>query len=163
HNAGNTKDPIGALIMAASRMGGTITPGDAELVIQEAATTRQRRKADPLAQYLRLTDKTRSKLGIKTIGRIDVSREQRVRRRKAQQRMDERNRRGMRPAKSRAEYEANSYTRTRPWLKEGTSRRSWYRHRQQRGRANEHGGTQEKTELARRADPRGEGAGRSHP
>jgi hypothetical protein len=158
HNAGNTKDTPGALIEAATRMGGTITKEDAELVVQEAATTRQRRKADPLAQYLRLTDNTRSKLGIKTIGSIDVNSKQRARRRKEQHRMDEQNRRRVRGAKPRAQ----SLSRTKPWEREGKSRRSWYRHRQNtRSRADERG-TQEKTELASRTDARGESASRSH-
>jgi hypothetical protein len=132
HNA-DSKDPIVALTEAATRMGGTITQEAADLVMQEAATTRQRRKADQLGQYLRLTDKERSELGIKTIGSIDVNSKQRARRRKEQKRMDDQNRRRMRGAKSRAEYEANSRTRTKPWEKERISRRMWYYRRKKAG------------------------------
>jgi len=107
HNA-DSKDPIGALKEVATRMGDTITAQEADLIIQEAATTRQRRKADPLAQYLRLTDKTRSRLGIKTIGSMDVNSKQRAKRRKEQKRMDDQNRRRLRGAKARAEYDVGS-------------------------------------------------------
>jgi hypothetical protein len=129
HNARNTKDRIGALMMAATRMGGKITEREAVQIIQEAATTRQRRKADPLAQYLRLTDKMRSAMGIKTIGSIDVSSQQRARRRKEQDRRNKQNKRKARGAKSRAEYEAHSLTHTKPWEKESISRRTWFRRR----------------------------------
>ena len=125
HNA-DSKDPIGALKEAATRMGGTITAQEADLIIQEAATTRQRRKADQLGQYLRLTDRTRSGLRIKTIGSMDVNSKQRARRRKKDNRMHNQNKRRLRGAKSRAEYEANSRTRTKPWERERISRRMWY-------------------------------------
>jgi hypothetical protein len=125
HNA-DSKDPIGALKEAANRMGGTITAQAADRIIQEAATTRQRRKADQLGQYLRLTDKMRSELRIKTIGSMNVNSKQRARRRKEQRRRYNRNERRLRGVKPRAEYEANSRTRTKPWERERISRRMWY-------------------------------------
>jgi hypothetical protein len=125
HNPTNIKDPAGALMFAANRMGGNITEEQAELVIHEAATTRQRRKADPLAHYLRITDKIRTATGTKTIGSIDVSKRQRVARRRAQRRVAEQSRRRAAGAKPRSE----SLSRTKPWEKEQppTSRRAWYR------------------------------------
>jgi hypothetical protein len=134
HNSGNTKDPIGALILAVSRMGGSIAEEQAELVIKEAATTRQCRTADALARYLGITDKMRRIADLKTIGSIDVSKRQRARRRKEQKRMRIQNNRRAQGAKPRAEYEANSLTRAKPWEKAGISRRTWY-YRQKSGRA----------------------------
>jgi hypothetical protein len=128
HNAGS-KDPIGALILAAQRMGGCIIGQEADLIIREAATTRQCRKADTLGRYLRLTDSMRSALGIRTIGSIDVSKEQRAARRKEQKRRDKENRRRAQGIQSRTEYLSNSLARTKPWEKEHISRQTWYRRR----------------------------------
>src|SRR6516165_1748135 len=73
HNPGNTKDRAGALMEAATRMGGTISEAEAEQILQEAATTPQCRSADSLARFLRLTYAKRTQYAIKTIGSIDVN------------------------------------------------------------------------------------------
>jgi hypothetical protein len=52
HNP-DSKDAGGALMMAAKRMGGTITEEQAEQVISEADTVPKCRKADALGRYLR--------------------------------------------------------------------------------------------------------------
>src|SRR5262249_32553936 len=75
-------------------------------------------------------DRQRTAVGITTIGSIDVDRKQRNRRRRERQRMNRERRRRARGARPRAEYlEANSLTRTKPWVAKGISRRTWYRRR----------------------------------
>src|SRR5262249_25522941 len=86
HNP-TSKDPVGALMLAAKRMGGTITETEAELAIEEADATPKRRKADVLGKFLGLTDDIRTGLQICTIGSVDVSSRQRARRRKERERM----------------------------------------------------------------------------
>ena len=113
HNP-NSGDAVGALMLAAQRMGGAITEAESELLIEEADTVPKCRKADLLAKYLHLTDKMRTELQIRTIGSVDVSKQQRAKRRKQ----------GIKP---RAEYlVANSISRLQPWKAEGISRRTWY-------------------------------------
>jgi hypothetical protein len=80
HNP-DSGDAVGALMLAAQRMGRTITEAEAELIIEEADTVPKCRKADVLAKYLHLTDKMRTELQIRTIGSVDVSKQQRARHR----------------------------------------------------------------------------------
>lgn len=86
-------------------------------------------RADKLAQRLRVTEAERRRLGIRTIGASDMTKEERKQARRLRQRQRDRARRRARGAKPRTEYETNSISRTRPWLAEGISRRTWYRRR----------------------------------
>jgi hypothetical protein len=122
HNKRNTKDPVGALMEAATRMGGNITEEQAEEIIQEAATTRQCRSADALARFLRLTYAKRVFYAVKTIGSIDVNKRQRARRRKEQARVAAQNRRKVRGARPQSE----SARRKRPWKQDGVGRSTYY-------------------------------------
>jgi hypothetical protein len=123
HNASNTKDPVGSLMLAVNRMGGNITEEQAEQMIQEAATTRQRRSADALARYLGIADEMRRIAGLKTIGSIDVNKRQRARRRKELARVAEQNRRKARGAKPHS----GSARRNKPWKKNGVGRSTYYK------------------------------------
>jgi hypothetical protein len=126
HNP-NSGDAVGALMLAAQRMGGTITEAESELLIEEADTVPKCRKADLLAKYLHLTDKMRTELQIRTIGSVDVSKQQRAKRRKEQKRAHKQVKRRKQGIKPRAEYlVANSVSRLQPWKAEGISRRTWY-------------------------------------
>jgi hypothetical protein len=130
HNGQNGRDPTGALMMAAARIGRRgMSEAEADDIIEQAQTMRQRRTADKLARFLGMTCAQRQQLGITTIGSIDVDRKQRERRRKGENRMDHERSRRARGAKPRADYEANSLTRTKPWEAEGVGRRTWYRRR----------------------------------
>jgi hypothetical protein len=156
HNP-NSKDAAGALMMAAKRMGGAITAAEAEQVIEEADTVHKCRKADALGRYLRLTDETRTALQIRTIGSVDISKQQRARRRKEQKRALERARRRTQGAKPRTKYLAtNAISRLQPWKYEGISRRTWYYRRKAAAQAPE----QASTPLAR---PAPAGSGNSSP
>lgn len=126
HNP-NSRDAVGALVLAAQRMGGAITEAEAELIIDEADTIPKCRKADVLAKFLHLSDKMRAELQIRTIGSVDVSKQQRARRRREQKRAQKQINRRRQGVKSRAEYlAANSVSRSQPWKAEGISRRTWY-------------------------------------
>jgi hypothetical protein len=128
HNP-NSKDPAGALMMAAERMRGAITEEQAEQVINEADTIPKRRTADALGRWLRLSDAMRTALGIHTIGSFDVSSRQRALRRKERNRARMQMKRRAAGKKPRAEYLAAAKSRAPPWMAEGKSRRTWYRQR----------------------------------
>jgi hypothetical protein len=87
-----------------------------ERLISEVSENRLRWSADKLGWKLRLTDATRTRLGITTIGAIDCNRDQRKSRRKAKQREYDRLRRPKVPKAAK------------PWLVLGISRKTWYRH-----------------------------------
>jgi hypothetical protein len=118
------KDPVGALIHIAWRMGkDNFTAPEAQEIIHASKRGRPLYKADDLGEYLRLTDAERTAWGIRTIGAHDVSRRQRneCRKRKARERKARhRQERGATP-------HARSLSRTRPWEARGLSRATWYR------------------------------------
>jgi hypothetical protein len=84
-------------------------------------------RADRLAIQLNLNEAERRRLRITTIGAVDLTKEQRKARRRARDRALKEARRRAAGAKLRAEYEANSASRNRPWDALRMSRRSWYR------------------------------------
>jgi hypothetical protein len=85
--------------------------------------------ADTLAQKWGITDAIRNKFGLWTIGAIDVPKAEREARRRERKRQREEARRRARGAEPRADYEATSIERTKPWLAENISRRTWFRRR----------------------------------
>jgi len=124
------KDQIGAVMECARRMGRErFTPADAEAVLEEAASTPKRMKADELAKWLGVTYVERQKLGLTRIGAKAVGKRSRTILPKLRdRRAKERKRRGQ-GAVPRAEYEAQSLSKTQPWLAEKISRRTWERRR----------------------------------
>lgn len=97
-----------------------ISPRDLERLIREVLDCPIKWSADKLGWKLRLTDAIRTKLKIRTIGAIDLSKAQRLVRRKAKQ----------------AEYDRKRRPRKRqpigkPWIAHGISRASWYRQRRE--------------------------------
>jgi hypothetical protein len=84
-------------------------------------------RADNLAARLNLTEAERQRLRIRTIGAIDLTKEQRKARRREQDRLRRRRKLRARGAQPRGEYEANSLTRRKPWERLEMSRASWYR------------------------------------
>jgi hypothetical protein len=89
----------------------------------------KRWKADALAWELGLTAADRARLGITTIGAIDENKSARKKRRKVQARKRMAKMRRKQGLKSRKAYEDQSLENTVPWISEGISRRTWYRHR----------------------------------
>ena len=129
HNDQNVRDPVGALQLAAERMGGALTEAEAIAVLEQADDMRQQRAADRLAWFLGVTYPQRQKLGITTIGSTDINERTRAALRKRRRRLYHEHRRRSRGVRPRADYEANSLSRAKPWEAEGMSRRTWYRRR----------------------------------
>ena len=87
HNP-KAKDPAGAVMECARRIGRKgMSPIEAEQIISEANNTRRRRSADNLARWLGLTWVQRQRLGIDTIGSIDVNTRARKERRRLRKRL----------------------------------------------------------------------------
>jgi hypothetical protein len=132
HNAGS-RDRAGALQLAAKRMGRNLTHAEAIATLEQADDLRQHRTADSLARFLGVTYAQRQRLGIATIGSIDVNRRARRLLRKRRQRLNSECRRRSRGARPRVEYRENALMRTEPWKAEGISRRTWYRRKRGTG------------------------------
>jgi hypothetical protein len=96
-------------------------------LMARACSKQWRWTADKLAIRLRLTEAERRWLGITTIGAIDLTKEERARRRQDRTNQQKELTHRSKGAKSRTDYETNSATRTKPWELLGMSRRSWYR------------------------------------
>jgi hypothetical protein len=85
--------------------------------------------ARQLGERMGLINGLRDRLKLRTIAASDLTPEQALQLRRAKQRARMRRVRQARDSKSRAEYEAASLSRTKPWEREGISRRTWYRRR----------------------------------
>jgi hypothetical protein len=123
HNPRST-DPIAALQNAAEVMGGKLSNAEAEDILKQAETIPRRRTADRLGKWLGLTYCHREKLKITTIGTKDIGKRARKGLRKRANRLYQEKRRRERGARPQAE----SLSKTKPWLAQGISRRTWERH-----------------------------------
>lgn len=83
-------------------------------------------KADKLAWKLRVTDATRTRLKLTTIGAIDVPREERIKRRARMKRTKMQHRRRQDGVKPRGEY-LKAVRSAKPWIEAGISRATWFR------------------------------------
>jgi hypothetical protein len=72
-------------------------------------------------------------LGLTTIGAVDCNKKQREKLRRGKARIRDMQRRRRAGAKPRAEYEADSLTRTQPWKELGISESTWRRRRRKAG------------------------------
>lgn len=97
------------------------------LFARRIAQNPRRYKADTLAALLNLTMSSRTALGITTIGAVDCNKRQRAELRRDRKRTYAEAQRRANGAKPRAQYEAESLSRTRPWEAMGMSRSTWYR------------------------------------
>jgi hypothetical protein len=92
-----------------------ISPRDLERLLNEVRDCPLKWSADKLAWKIHLDDATRSRLKIRTIGAFDVTKDQRITRRKTK----------------RAERDAKRRPRKPPaikqWIAQGISRATWYR------------------------------------
>jgi hypothetical protein len=84
-------------------------------------------RADTLAAMIGLTFARRRRLGITTIGAIDMSLEQREKLNREHDRDYQRDKRRATGVQPREEYEQQSISQSAPWKAEGISRASWYR------------------------------------
>lgn len=90
-----------------------------ERLIRECVECPIRWSADKLAWKLRLTEATRARLKIRTIGAIDCNREQRLARAKVRRAERDAKRR---PRKPKA---------AKPWIAQGISRATWFRRKRE--------------------------------
>jgi hypothetical protein len=102
-------------------------PVEVKGLIAEVFSRPHKWRADTLGKHLNLTDAERRRLGITTIGAVDVNRAERLARRREKARQRDQQRRRAQGAKPRAEYEGKSISRAKPWEAMGISRRTWYR------------------------------------
>src|SRR5215211_210804 len=123
-------DPVWAVIDAARQMGRPgFTEAGAHEIIASSRLGNPLSNADDLGMYLHLSDATRTELRIRRIGAYDVTKRERTRRRRLQNNEAKKQRRLEQGAQPREQYEAQSLSRTKPWDREGISRRTWYRRR----------------------------------
>jgi hypothetical protein len=104
-----------------------ITESEAAQLLDRAYAEPCKLSDDALGRKLGLKDADRTRLRISAIGSVDVPRAARLARRAAkknERRTAKRRAAGMTP---RAEYEATSASKTRPWEAFGYSRRTWER------------------------------------
>jgi hypothetical protein len=104
-----------------------MTSSEAAALTAKVLAKPLRWRADTLANLLHLTEAERQRLSITTIGACDLNKAGRLSRRRLRARLRKEERRRAAGAKSRADYEANSVNRTRPWEVLQMSRASWYR------------------------------------
>jgi hypothetical protein len=105
---------------------------EAEGLIQQVAQIPpklRRRKAEYLGQRFNLTNDQRERLAIRTIRPCDLTDERLKDRRNARRNERLKRKRLREGRKNRADYLTSSLSRTKPWLKEGISRRTWERRR----------------------------------
>jgi hypothetical protein len=121
----NAHRMIGILRNASRRMGHEITEDETRDLIEEARSTSRPRTPDGWAGALGLTYARRQRIGITTIGAIDVNKRQRTHLRKLRERERHRQRRQALGATPRTQ----SLSALKPWAAEGISRRTWERRR----------------------------------
>jgi hypothetical protein len=92
-------------------------------IIQPAASSPRKWTAAALGEELGLTEADRHRLGIRTIGAIDITPEQRRQAKRLRDRQRQRRHRRAKGMKARTE----SITAAKPWAALGISRGTWYR------------------------------------
>jgi hypothetical protein len=99
-----------------------LTPADLDELIDDSGSAGHLSGADELGHYIGLDDARRTRTKATTIGAIDCDQRQRARRRKRRRKLAaraDREKAGSRPHSKSAEA-------TRPWIKDGISRRTYY-------------------------------------
>lgn len=127
HLAGLNEDPRQAIPRWLEAWAPWLSIANAKAMMADAILRPRRWTADKLAWRLKLTDADRTLLDITTIGSVDVSRADRAKRRADLDRERKRMLRRIKGAKRRADYEAGSISRAKPWATLGMSRAAWYR------------------------------------
>ena len=107
------------------RVGAKLPAAQINRVVED--TKPRRLHADRIAKMLRVTDAERTALKLTTIGACDVSKAERLRRRRERHRAAQQATRRARGVVPRDQYLADSFSRTKPWEALGISRRTWER------------------------------------
>lgn len=108
-----------------------VTAGEIAELESKASQRKRMLGADPCAQMLCVTMAERTALGLKTIGAVDATSEERAaiakeRKREHDRTRQERNRKAE-GRKDRRSYEAESISQKKPWEALGMKRATWYR------------------------------------
>jgi hypothetical protein len=103
-----------------------MTREDVDTMLATVLAKPLRFRADTLGARLGLREVERARLRIRTIGAIDLSKAERLARRRDRQRRNRAQLRRTNGVRPRAIYEATSASRRRPWEALGISRRTWY-------------------------------------
>jgi hypothetical protein len=92
----------------------------------------QARRLSPeeLGRRHMVTNEQRDRLGLRQIWPVDMDLEQMKVHRRAKAKIRKRDKRRKAGVRPRAEYEAKSINRTKPWVEAGISRATWYRNRE---------------------------------
>jgi hypothetical protein len=107
------------------RVGATLPTEQINRIVEDHKPRKVR--ADRIAKVLKVTDAERTALRLTTIGACDVSKAERLRRRKERHRAIQQARRRARGVIPREQYLAQSLSRMKPWEALGISRRTWER------------------------------------
>jgi hypothetical protein len=104
---------------------------EAEIMATAAKISARRRRftARVLGRLLRLTPEERERLAITSIRAMGMSKADMNKRRRERDRLYRQQRRRANGAKPREQYEAQSFSRTKPWEIDGISERTWRRRR----------------------------------
>ena len=132
HMAHYSVDPRGRMLRWLGTRCSWMPELEAARMVANICSSPRRYKADTLAAKLNLTAAERTALRITTIGAVDMLKEKRAARRRQRDLQRKKRDRRARGARPRAEYEANSVSRAKPWLQEGISRRTWERRKSKR-------------------------------
>jgi len=101
----------------------------------QASKRRRMMKADGVAGLLMVTWAERTKIGLNTIGACDITKAERMKLAKQRKRNRDRDRQELKRRaagrQDRKSLEGQSLTRSKPWLADGISRATWYRHRRE--------------------------------
>jgi hypothetical protein len=108
-------------------------PEELARLIEAVISKPLRWRAETLAKRLNLTEVDRCRLRITTIGAVDMTKAEREAARKVRKRQAMREKRRTSGTKPRAEYLAQSTEQAKPWMADGISRRTWYRHQRKAG------------------------------
>lgn len=127
HHIGRLKDGPRRMSSWIQACAGWLPMGERERLISEVEECPLKWTADKLAWKFKITDAQRTRLKLTTIGAIDISKAERIKRRRIRNAEARRAARRAQGAKPRCEYEANSLNRRKPWQAAGMSRAAWYR------------------------------------
>ena len=120
-------DFLSAVRAQAERLGTKVPSEELQQIAADAQARPMRFRAETIASKLMVTYAERTALKITTMGCIDMSREERLRRSKDRRRLKQQSRRREQGSMNRLDYLATSKSRLKPWVAEGISRATWYR------------------------------------
>jgi len=107
---------------------------DAQPILDEVEAYPRSWKSATLGKLLNLSGKEWRRWRPRTIAPVDMTREERRDFSRILSNGHRRAKRARSGMKTRAEYEANSLSKTQPWVAEGISRRTWYRRQKENSR-----------------------------